>query len=181
MPAARLFLPGLLLLLRAAALALTSVAGRSSQPQRSAPNMGWAALKTTDETAPLRTDAATVNCSVVVYGATAAGVTAAVAAAREGASLVCLIGDRANVGGCTSGGLGKTDVGLSAAIGGQAARLYEHVGTYYNLSLPIQSTALIGVRPSHCDPAVRPCRYYGFGATPRPIYRLLTLNTANFD
>ena len=107
---------------------------------------------------PLRTDDA-VNCSVVVYGATAAGVTAAVAAAREGASC-CLIGDRQNVGGMTSGGLGKTDVGISAAIGGQAGAFYEAMGTYYNLSLPIQTTALLNVRPGHCDPAVRPCRYY---------------------
>ena len=106
-------------------------------------------------------DGAAVNCSVVVYGATAAGVTAAVGAAREGVSS-CLIGGRANVGGMTSGGLGKTDVGISSAIGGQAAAFYEGMGTYYNLSLPIQSRALLNVRPSHCDPAVRPCRYYGF-------------------
>ena len=66
---------------------------------------------------------------VVVYGATAAGVTAAVAAAREGAR-VTLVNDRANVGGMTSGGLGKTDVGISAAIGGQAAAFYEAMGAY---------------------------------------------------
>ena len=53
----------------------------------------------------------TTGNSVVVYGATAAGVTAAVAAAREGAQ-VTLINDRANVGGMTSGGLGKTDVNM---------------------------------------------------------------------
>lgn len=122
----------------------------------------------------------TTGNSVVVYGATAAGVTAAVAAAREGAQ-VTLINDRANVGGMTSGGLGKTDVGISAAIGGQAAAFYEAMGTYYNLSLPILDKPLINVQPEHCDPAARPCRYYGFEPSVAEAYLRRQLEGAGVE
>ena len=120
------------------------------------------------------------DSTVVVYGATAAGVTAAVSAAREGARVV-LINDRANVGGMTSGGLGKTDVGLSAVIGGQAAAFYEAMGTYYNLSLPIQGTPLINVRPEHCDPSARPCRYYAFEPKVAEAYLRRQLEAADVE
>src|SRR5262249_47535291 len=54
---------------------------------------------------------------VVVYGATASGVIAAVAAAREGKSVIVLEPGK-HVGGMVSGGLGATDTGNRAAIGG---------------------------------------------------------------
>src|SRR3954463_6475236 len=59
---------------------------------------------------------------VVVYGATAAGACAAVAAASSGARVVLLEPGR-HVGGMTSGGLGYTDVGDVRVLGGAAARL----------------------------------------------------------
>lgn len=67
---------------------------------------------------------------VVVYGATASGVIAAVAAAREGMHVV-IVEPKAHLGGMVSGGLSRTDVGRSAVIGGYAKELYERAGKYY--------------------------------------------------
>ncbi|MBX3179738.1 MAG: FAD-dependent oxidoreductase [Candidatus Hydrogenedentes bacterium] len=67
---------------------------------------------------------------VVVYGATAGGVAAAVAAANEGRS-VALIEPRHHVGGMTTGGLGATDFGRKQVIGGMARAFYEELGDHY--------------------------------------------------
>lgn len=60
---------------------------------------------------------------VVVYGGTSSGVIAAVKAARLGKSVV-LIEPGAHLGGLTSGGLGATDIGNKAAIGGMSHAFY---------------------------------------------------------
>lgn len=70
------------------------------------------------------------QAEVVVYGATAAGVVAAVAAAREGVS-VTLLEPGEHVGGMVSGGLGWTDVGQREVIGGLALEFYARVGRAY--------------------------------------------------
>lgn len=70
---------------------------------------------------------------VVVYGATAAGVTAAVAAANEGARVV-LVEPGRHVGGMVSGGLGWTDRSENPVIGGLAAAFYAQVGEHYGVS-----------------------------------------------
>ena len=67
---------------------------------------------------------------VVVYGGTAAGVTAAVQAAELGRSVV-LIEAGAHIGGLTSGGLGATDIGNKAAIGGLSRQFYSRVWAHY--------------------------------------------------
>src|SRR5881227_2073691 len=67
---------------------------------------------------------------VVVYGGTASGVIAAVAAAREGKS-VLLIEPGKHVGGMVSGGLGATDFGNRGAIGGYAREFFDRVLAYY--------------------------------------------------
>ena len=66
----------------------------------------------------------------MVYGGTAAGVMAAVQAARLGKSVV-LVGPDRHLGGLTSGGLGFTDTGDKAVIGGLAREFYHHVWQYY--------------------------------------------------
>jgi len=71
---------------------------------------------------------------VVVYGATAAGVMAAIAAAREGAS-VLLIEPGRHLGGMLTGGLSHTDYGDRAVIGGMALEFYERVAKAYNKPL----------------------------------------------
>jgi predicted flavoprotein YhiN len=72
----------------------------------------------------------TFQSDVVVYGATSAGVAAAVQAARMGKSVV-LVEPGRHVGGLTSGGLGRTDIGNKEAIGGIAREFYRRVHKYY--------------------------------------------------
>jgi len=67
---------------------------------------------------------------VVVYGGTAGGVMAAVAAAREGVS-VALLEPRRHIGGMVSGGLGKTDFGRKKVIGGMSREFFERLGRHY--------------------------------------------------
>ncbi len=73
-----------------------------------------------------------VSADVVVYGATAAGVCAAVAAERSGAS-VLLLEPGAHVGGMTSGGLGYTDLGDLRVVGGLPARFRQEVADHYGV------------------------------------------------
>jgi len=68
---------------------------------------------------------------VVVYGGTSSGVVAAATAGRLGKSVV-LIEPGHHLGGLTSGGLGATDIGNKAAIGGMARDFYRRVAAYYH-------------------------------------------------
>ncbi|MGI9430468.1 MAG: FAD-dependent oxidoreductase [Bythopirellula sp.] len=67
---------------------------------------------------------------VVVYGPTSAGVVAAVQAKRMGKSVV-LVGPDKHLGGLSSGGLGKTDIGNKQAIGGLSREFYRRIGKHY--------------------------------------------------
>lgn len=67
---------------------------------------------------------------IVVYGGTSAGVMAAVQARRMGKSVV-LVGPDKHLGGLTSGGLGFTDTGNKAVIGGLAREFYHRVWQHY--------------------------------------------------
>ena len=78
--------------------------------------------------------AAPQTYEVVVYGATAGGVIAAVTAAREGAT-VALLEPKRFIGGMTSGGLGRTDFGKKESIGGYSLEFYRRVGTRYHEKL----------------------------------------------
>lgn len=71
---------------------------------------------------------------VAVYGATAAGVTAAVAAADAGAATV-LLEPGGRVGGMVSGGLSWTDAGDTRVVGGAARRFYGAVADHYGAPL----------------------------------------------
>jgi len=68
---------------------------------------------------------------VCVYGGTAGGVAAAIQAARMGKSVV-LIEPSKHIGGLTSGGLGWTDSGDKAAVGGIAREYYQRVKKHYD-------------------------------------------------
>jgi hypothetical protein len=70
------------------------------------------------------------RADVVVYGATAGGVMAAVAAARAGKS-VLLLEPGKHLGGMVSGGLGATDAGNRAAVGGYAREFFDRVRAHY--------------------------------------------------
>lgn len=71
---------------------------------------------------------------IIVYGGTAGGVIAAIAAAKEGSS-VLLIEPGRHLGGMTTGGLSHTDYGDRAVIGGLAVDFYRKVAKVYNKDL----------------------------------------------
>jgi hypothetical protein len=73
-----------------------------------------------------------LDFDVIVYGATSGGVTAAVAAANHGMK-TALLDPKQRVGGMSSGGLGRTDVGGDPAhvIGGLAREFYLANGKHY--------------------------------------------------
>ena len=77
--------------------------------------------------------AAPVYHDVVVYGGTSGGVVAAVQAARSGKSVV-LISPVSHLGGLTSSGLGWTDLGDSAILGGISREFYHRVYQHYQLT-----------------------------------------------
>ncbi|HEX4130019.1 MAG TPA: FAD-dependent oxidoreductase [Pirellulales bacterium] len=70
---------------------------------------------------------------VLVYGGTAGGATAAVQAAQMG-KRVLLVEPGRHIGGLTSGGLGATDIGNKAAIGGLARQFYQRIKRHYDRS-----------------------------------------------
>lgn len=70
------------------------------------------------------------DADVVVHGGTASGVIAAVAAARQGKSVI-LVAPEQHLGGMVSGGLGATDVGNARGIGGYAREFFDRVRAHY--------------------------------------------------
>jgi len=68
---------------------------------------------------------------LVIYGGTSAGVTAAIQASRMGKSVV-LIEPSDHLGGLTTGGLGFTDSGNKAVVGGLAREFYQCVKKHYD-------------------------------------------------
>ena len=67
---------------------------------------------------------------VVIYGGTSAGVIAAVQAKQLGKSVIIVCPDK-HLGGLTSSGLGMTDTGNKAGIGGLARDFYHRVWKEY--------------------------------------------------
>jgi hypothetical protein len=68
-----------------------------------------------------------LTVDLAVYGGTAAGIVCAIEAMRGGLNVVVLNPGK-HVGGLTTGGLGWTDYGKQAVIGGQARELYRAMG-----------------------------------------------------
>ena len=67
---------------------------------------------------------------LVIYGGTAAAISAAVQAKRMGRSVMVVSPDK-HLGGMTSGGLGWTDSGKKEVIGGLAKEFYQRVYQHY--------------------------------------------------
>src|SRR5687767_2776292 len=63
---------------------------------------------------------------VVVYGGTSAAITAAVQVKKQGKTVVVVSPDK-HLGGLTSGGLGWTDSGNKAVIGGLSREYYRRL------------------------------------------------------
>ena len=73
----------------------------------------------------------TRQADVVVYGATSAGIAAAVQVARMGKSVV-IVEPGTHIGGLTTGGLGWTDIGNKQVIGGIAREFYRRIKVKYD-------------------------------------------------
>src|SRR5688572_5844333 len=71
-----------------------------------------------------------INYDVVIYGGTSAAVVAAVQAQRMGKTVVIISPDK-HLGGLSSGGLGFTDTGNKAVIGGLSREFYHRVWRHY--------------------------------------------------
>lgn len=74
----------------------------------------------------------TIECDICVYGGTSGGIMAAVQAAKMGKTVV-LAEFGKHLGGLTTGGLGATDIGNKAAIGGLSRGFYRRLGKVYGL------------------------------------------------
>ena len=68
---------------------------------------------------------------VVIYGGTSAGVSAAVQTQRMGRTAI-IVSPAVHLGGLSSGGLGWTDSGLKAAVGGIAREFYQRIKRHYD-------------------------------------------------
>jgi hypothetical protein len=69
---------------------------------------------------------------LVIYGGTSAGVVSAVQAARMNKSVIIIEpGTAQQLGGLTSGGLGRTDFGNKKVIGGIALEFYKAINRFY--------------------------------------------------
>jgi hypothetical protein len=86
-----------------------------------------------------------IDSEVCVIGATSGGIVAAIQAKSLGLE-VCLIGLTPHVGGLTTGGLGATDVGNTATIGGRAREFYQRVGSHYSLPIRYQFEPRVATR-----------------------------------
>lgn len=71
-----------------------------------------------------------INTDICIYGGTASGVASAVEVSRSGKTAV-IVEFGNHLGGMSSGGLGQTDIGNKAAIGGISREFYQRVGKHY--------------------------------------------------
>ncbi|MDZ4848280.1 MAG: FAD-dependent oxidoreductase [Pirellulaceae bacterium] len=79
---------------------------------------------------PITHGATEPSYDIVIYGGTSAGVIAAVQAKQLGKSVV-IVGPDKHLGGLSSGGLGMTDTGNKAVIGGLARDFYHRIWKEY--------------------------------------------------
>ncbi|HBL74819.1 MAG TPA: xanthan lyase [Prolixibacteraceae bacterium] len=73
------------------------------------------------------------HADIIIYGGTSAAITAAVEAVQSGKTVLVVSPDK-YLGGLSSGGLGYTDTGNKAAIGGLSREFYHRVWLHYNNS-----------------------------------------------
>ncbi|MEH7179720.1 FAD-dependent oxidoreductase [Neobacillus vireti] len=72
-----------------------------------------------------------IERNLIVYGATPAGITAAIQAKRMGLS-VTIAEFGTHIGGITASGLGASDSGAKEAIGGLSREFFQELGKYYH-------------------------------------------------
>jgi hypothetical protein len=79
---------------------------------------------------PVDSNGNILKAEVIIYGGTSAAIAAAVQATRLGKSVIVVSPDK-HLGGLASGGLGFTDTGNKAVIGGIAREFYQRVYQHY--------------------------------------------------
>ncbi|GGD80199.1 FAD-dependent oxidoreductase [Paenibacillus nasutitermitis] len=90
-------------------------------------------IKYYEKSAPTEAISPASRTDLCIYGASSAGLAAAVQATRMGLKVVVAeFGQRA--GGLSSGGLGATDIGNKAAIGGISREFYQAIGQHYGIT-----------------------------------------------
>jgi ribulose 1,5-bisphosphate synthetase/thiazole synthase len=70
------------------------------------------------------------NADIIIYGGTSAAIIAAVEVVKSGKTVLIVSPDQ-HLGGLTSGGLGFTDTGNKAVIGGLSREFYHRVWLHY--------------------------------------------------
>lgn len=83
----------------------------------------------------VETNPLTIKADLCIFGGSSAGIAAAVQARRMGMHVV-IVESSGHLGGLTTGGLGATDIGNKAAIGGIAREFYGEVGKHYGSTEP---------------------------------------------
>jgi len=100
-----------------------------------------------------------IEADIVIFGGTSGGVAAAIQAKRQGKTAVIAEWTK-HLGGLTTGGLGATDIGNKAAIGGIAREFYEQIAAHYEkpeawkFEQPKTSVALTSGQEKGKDPLV---------------------------
>lgn len=89
-----------------------------------------------------RSYGADYTADVIVYGASPAGLAAAQAAVRQGASVV-LVEPSTHIGGLITGGIGCTDTGTPHFVGGLSAEFFNAVIAETNRAIPIPQDPFI--------------------------------------
>ena len=74
----------------------------------------------------------TLSVDLCIYGATAGGLIAGIQAKRLGLTVV-ILDPGGRIGGMTTNGLGYTDIGNKAAVGGLAREFYHRLGRHYGV------------------------------------------------
>jgi NADPH-dependent 2,4-dienoyl-CoA reductase/sulfur reductase-like enzyme len=98
-----------------------------------------------------------LTADVVVYTASPGGVAAAIAAAREGASVILVEPDPYIGGIIAQGGLCISDVGKTETIGGLARNFFDRVAAYYadkygEKSVQLRETVIRGLKGAAFEP-----------------------------
>jgi hypothetical protein len=91
----------------------------------------WEVLTARMKTVNLQIEALHASTDVVIYGATSAGLAAAIQVARMGKSVV-ILDPGTHVGGLTTGGLSWTDIGNKQVVGGIAREFYRRIKAKYD-------------------------------------------------
>lgn len=92
---------------------------------------GWTRLGVPQTKEPKTDLEVGMDCDVLIYGGTSAGIAAAVQTLRMGLHPI-VVEPSARIGGLTTGGLGQTDIGNKEAFGGIALEFYRGIREWYD-------------------------------------------------